>query len=235
MFIPSCFGRSAPSFTKSSPKSRPPTVFRAFSFFAVPFLNTLISHSILYLDEIRYEEKKKKKSRPQALNTVELLKTASSRFGMGPGSSPCVAAFGACLFFLLFCLSAHAMAIAERLYMSGYISYPRTESTSYPKNMVCLVIAFFTHALFQNLSLLPYQPLQSMVKEQMDNPAVFFFRCSVSLSFTTASNFGFIVSQWGDFATELITQDRFTAPKQVPFSFRYLSRFANNTYGLSGC
>lgn len=27
---------------------------------------------------------------------------------------------------------SHALSIAERLYLSGFITYPRTESTSYP-------------------------------------------------------------------------------------------------------
>lgn len=52
-------------------------------------------------------------SRPTALNTVNLLKYCTKNFGMS---------------------SHNAMGIAERLYLQGFLTYPRTETTSYPKN-----------------------------------------------------------------------------------------------------
>ncbi|KAL1358200.1 DNA topoisomerase 3-beta isoform X1 [Arachis hypogaea] len=64
-----------------------------------------------FLEVTEISEKQETKGRPVGLNTVNLLKVASSALGFGPHM---------------------AMQIAERLYTQGYISYPRTESTAYP-------------------------------------------------------------------------------------------------------
>lgn len=53
------------------------------------------------------------KNRSSGLNLIELLKHASSHLGIGPND---------------------AMISAEKLYLNGYITYWKTDSTSYPKN-----------------------------------------------------------------------------------------------------
>ncbi|CAJ1433993.1 unnamed protein product [Effrenium voratum] len=58
-------------------------------------------------------QKEDRQARPQALNTVAMLKMASTRLGLGP---------------------QQAMHMAERLYLDGYLTYPRTETNTYPKN-----------------------------------------------------------------------------------------------------
>ncbi|XP_008546120.1 DNA topoisomerase 3-beta-1 [Microplitis demolitor] len=75
------------------------------------FLNLVKEHNEATVVSVQNTEKIK--PRPIALNTVELMRTSSSGLGMGPH---------------------YAMQIAERLYIQGYISYPRTETTSYPEN-----------------------------------------------------------------------------------------------------
>lgn len=52
--------------------------------------------------------------RPAALNTVELLRLASRELGIDP---------------------QRAMAVAEKLYLSGLTTYPRTETTKYPSSI----------------------------------------------------------------------------------------------------
>ncbi|KAF8361154.1 hypothetical protein PRIPAC_88077 [Pristionchus pacificus] len=50
---------------------------------------------------------------PHALNTVKLMRAASTQLGLSPATT---------------------MHIAESLYTQGYISYPRTETSTYPTN-----------------------------------------------------------------------------------------------------
>ncbi len=59
------------------------------------------------------KQEKLVKPRPVGLNTVKMLKVASKTYGM----------------------SAHdTMHIAEHLYLRGFITYPRTESTTFSEN-----------------------------------------------------------------------------------------------------
>ena len=62
---------------------------------------------------VSISEKESRLSRPCPLNTVQMLKLASKNLGIGPHA---------------------AMRAAESLYLSGCLSYPRTESTAYPRS-----------------------------------------------------------------------------------------------------
>uniref|UniRef100_A0A914WQU9 DNA topoisomerase n=1 Tax=Plectus sambesii TaxID=2011161 RepID=A0A914WQU9_9BILA len=75
------------------------------------FLDRIKMHKEAVVVEVT--KKESQKQRPLALNTVELMRVASSGLGIGP---------------------ATAMQLAEQLYTRGYISYPRTETTSYSAN-----------------------------------------------------------------------------------------------------
>ena len=69
--------------------------------------------SITRAEVISVEKSKKYKAKPAGLNTVKMLKVASKSYGM----------------------SAHdTMRLAEHLYLRGFITYPRTESTTYSSN-----------------------------------------------------------------------------------------------------
>lgn len=78
---------------------------------ACMFLNKVKDHKEACVESVTTKEAFK--GRPQALNTVELMRAASAGLGIGPHS---------------------AMQIAEKLYTRGYISYPRTETNQYPEN-----------------------------------------------------------------------------------------------------
>ena len=60
---------------------------------------------------IDVESKECSKKRPLPLNTTDMLRAASAGLGMSPHQT---------------------MNVAEHLYTRGFISYPRTETTSYP-------------------------------------------------------------------------------------------------------
>lgn len=78
---------------------------------ALMFQKLVLQDRILEVTDI--SEKQESKGRPPGLNTVNLLKIASSALGFGPQLT---------------------MQLAERLYIQGFISYPRTESTAYPSS-----------------------------------------------------------------------------------------------------
>lgn len=83
---------------------------RVFSLEVARMFETMVSDaSVVRVASVKVSEARR--GRPTPMNTVEMLKAASRTLGMGP---------------------AQTMHIAEDLYLSGYLSYPRTESTRYP-------------------------------------------------------------------------------------------------------
>ena len=79
---------------------------------AIQLFVTVCAHPKVRIDKIDFKEKRKFK--PYPLTTIDMQKIATSRFGW----------------------SAHkVMEIAEKLYQEGFISYPRTETNSFPNTM----------------------------------------------------------------------------------------------------
>lgn len=76
---------------------------------AAVFRQLVLEAGVLRITSVH--EREVKKGRPTPMNTVAMLKAVSKQLGIGP---------------------AAAMHAAENLYLQGYLSYPRTESTAYP-------------------------------------------------------------------------------------------------------
>ena len=77
---------------------------------AIFFKELLISESGGVAIVTSVVETEDRRTRPTALDTISLLKGASQSLGIGP---------------------QHCMHVAERLYLQGYITYPRTETSQY--------------------------------------------------------------------------------------------------------
>ena len=75
-----------------------------------PDQRRLIPNSLTVMNVTKREAKQ---GRPTPMNTVAFLKACSKNLGIGPHA---------------------ALQTAERLYLAGYLSYPRTESSAYPKS-----------------------------------------------------------------------------------------------------
>lgn len=77
-------------------------------------LNRLQMHyNVKQAEVMNVKREMLKQARPQGLNTVKLLKTCSQSFGMS---------------------AFETMKVAEHLYLRGFTTYPRTESTTFSSN-----------------------------------------------------------------------------------------------------
>jgi DNA topoisomerase-3 len=84
---------------------------RLFDQRATIFFKELITATAPVAIVTDVSESDERRIRPKALDTVTMLKMASQNLGIGP---------------------QHCMHLAERLYLQGYITYPRTETCKYP-------------------------------------------------------------------------------------------------------
>jgi DNA topoisomerase-3 len=78
------------------------------------FVQRIQSSSEMEVECESVEETEGIVERPAALNTVEMLRLASRELGIDP---------------------QRAMAVAEKLYLAGITTYPRTETTQYPSSI----------------------------------------------------------------------------------------------------
>lgn len=101
---------SAPSGEKIVPDWERGRVFDQKAIHCFKELITGGDEKSVYATVTDVSESMERRIRPQALDTVSLLKQCSQFLGIGP---------------------QHAMHVAERLYLQGYITYPRTETNKY--------------------------------------------------------------------------------------------------------
>ncbi len=102
-----------------------------------------------------FERKRKDENKPIPFNTTEFLREASK-----------------------FMQPHRAMQIAENLYMNGYISYPRTDNTVYPKtlDLISIVTSFLNSPFSKEASVVLNQekivPSRGK-KESKDHPPIY--------------------------------------------------------------
>ncbi|EGR34411.1 hypothetical protein IMG5_012580, partial [Ichthyophthirius multifiliis] len=114
-FKPKLFYRLLIQFRKKDEQIDTQAVFENGNIFNQQEANSLLTKIIKQKEGQVFDVFSEKgiKGRPEGLNTVQLLKMGSSYLHLSPQQT---------------------MHVAEKLYLQGFITYPRTESTSYAKN-----------------------------------------------------------------------------------------------------
>lgn len=92
------------------------------------FLQLIQNKKPLSARVVDITSKNSRRIRPLPLNTVSMLKLSSTILGIGPFQT---------------------LNIAEKLYLSGFTTYPRTETSRYPKNFdikSTIAVSYYVHS-----------------------------------------------------------------------------------------